>query len=462
MKRTLFAVLAVAVMAILGWFGYQYQRGGLKPVEIAGSQRPAAVSDSPSQGTMPARQGAGTAAAGPGGAGSAGGAGVAGVPAGAGGAAVGGGAARGPIGVEVAKVEKLDLVEDVTAVGNMRANETVMIKPEIAGRIDRIGFTDGARVARGAVLVHLDSSVTAAEVDQARAELALSQSSYQRTVELAQKNFVSSSALDQASANLKIQQAKLKLSEARLSKSLIKAPFAGVLGLRNVSLGDFVKDGADLVLLEDVSTMKVDLRLPERFLGQLGRGQAVQIAVDAFPGKTFKATINAIDAQVDANGRSVTARGVLENPEGVLRSGMFAKARIILKTKADAIVVPEEALVPVGSDIFVYRLEGKKAMRIKVTTGLRRDAKVEVFGPIAVGDLVVTAGQIKLPRDAMEVRVIEPGRRPGSGAPGGPPGPGGSGGPGAPGGPSGPAGAALDVTKPTDTAHSAASSKAGG
>ncbi len=351
--------------------------------------------------------------------------------------------------VEVGKAEKVNLIEEITAVGNMRANETVMIKPEIAGRIDKISFSDGARVARGVVLVQLDSSVTAAEVEQSRAELALSQSTYQRTVELAQKNFVSGSALDQANANLKIQQAKLKLSEARLSKSMIKAPFSGVLGLRNVSLGDFVKDGADLVLLEDVSTMKVDLRLPERYLGQLGKGQAIQISVDAFPGKTFKATVNAIDAQVDVNGRSVIARGILDNPQGVLRSGMFAKARIVLQTKADAIVVPEEALVPVGNDVFVYRIEGNKAMRIKVATGIRRDAKVEIIGSVIAGDLVVIGGQIKLPRDAMEVRVIEPGR--GSG----------QGGPGAPGGPSGPAGASSRTAGPaasnTNTSNSGSS-----
>ena len=172
--------------------------------------------------------------------------------------------------------------------------------------------------------------------------------------------------------------------------------------------------------------MKVDLRLPERYLGQLGKGQAIQISVDAFPGKTFKATVNAIDAQVDVNGRSVIARGILDNPQGVLRSGMFAKARIVLQTKSDAIVVPEEALVPVGNEAFVYRIEGNKAMRIKVATGIRRNAKVEVIGPIVAGDLVVTGGQIKLPRDAMEVRVIEPGRRPGPGGPGGPSGPAGA------------------------------------
>ncbi len=411
-------------MAILGWFGYQYQRGNSKPVEITEAASQAAGKARPAAGSSDVTTAAGRTGPPGGGAGQ--------------------GGPRGPVGVETGKAEKLDLVEEVTAVGNMRANETVMIKPEIAGRISRIAFTDGARVARGAVLVQLDSSVTAAEVEQARAELALSESGYQRTEELARKNFVSSSALDQANANLKIQQAKLKLGEARLAKGLIKAPFAGVLGLRNVSLGDFVKDGADLVLLEDVSTMKVDLRLPERYLGQLGKGQAVQIAVDAFPGKTFKATLDALDAQVDANGRSVTARGILANPEGVLRSGMFAKARIILKTKADAIVVPEEALVPVGNDVFVYRIEGNKAMRIKVSTGIRRDAKVEVIGPIAAGDVVVTAGQIKLPRDAMEVRVIEPGRRPGPGGP-----PGGTGGPGGPGGPSGPAGAAVGTAAPT-------------
>jgi membrane fusion protein (multidrug efflux system) len=208
-----------------------------------------------------------------------------------------------------------------------------------------------------------------------------------------------------------VQEARLHLAQAQLAKTRIVAPFPGVLGLRNISVGDYVKDGADLVTLEDVTSMKVDLRLPERFLGQLQRGQAISVSVDAFPEREFRATLDALDAQVDANGRSVLARGRLANPEGQLRSGMFAKARIRLKDKPAATVVPEEAIMPMGNDAFVYRVDGGKAYRTKVTTGLRREGRVEIVAGVSPGDLVVTAGQLKLQRDGADVRVVDPARR---------------------------------------------------
>jgi membrane fusion protein (multidrug efflux system) len=225
---------------------------------------------------------------------------------------------------------------------------------------------------------------------------------------------VSGSALDQAAATLKVQQARLALAEAQLAKTRIRAPFGGVLGLRNVSVGEVVKDGAELVTLEDVSRMKVDLRLPERFLGQLRPGQSIGIEVDAFPGKTFLATLDALDAQVDANGRSVLARGLLANPDGALRSGMFAKARIVLREKPQATVVPEEAILPVGGESFIFRVEDGKALRVAVRTGLRRDGRVEILDGVRPGDTVVVAGQQRLSRDAMAVRVVEAGASPGA------------------------------------------------
>lgn len=377
MKRIGIVALALAGLGALGWWGYGSQRTGPKPaVEIAGggaqpaSSPPRPVSDAPKP-------------AGP-------------------------GASRGPISVEAVAVVRMPLSDEVLTVGTLRANESVVIKPEIAGRIVRIGFQDGARVPKSALLVALDDSVLAAQADQARAELGLARAGYERTEDLAKKNFVSGSARDQAQATLKVQEAKLQLAEAQLAKTRIQAPFAGVLGLRNVSVGDFVKDGAELVVLEDVGSMKVDLRLPERFLGQLRRGQAISVSVDAFPGRTFDATLDALDAQVDANGRSLLARGRLANPDGALRSGMFAKARIVLREKPEALVVPEEAILPVGSVAFVYKVDAGKAMRTEVKTGLRTAGKVEVLSGLQAGDVVVTAGHQKLTRDGAEVRVTDP------------------------------------------------------
>lgn len=366
MKKLSVIVLAVAGLIALGWWGYRSQR--VAPgagVEITETRSPAA------------------------------------------GARQGGGAAAAPVGVEVARAAAVAMADEVQAVGTLRANESVVVRPEIAGRIVSIGFSDGDRVSRGALLVSLDASVLAAQAEQARAELGLAQTSYERTRDLAGRQFVSGSALDQAAATLKVQQARLALAEAQLDKTRIRAPFGGVLGLRNVSVGEVVRDGAELVTLEDVSSMKVDLRLPERFLGQLRPGQSISVEVDAFPGRSFVATLDALDAQVDANGRSVLARGVLANPDGALRSGMFAKARIVLREKPQATVVPEAAILPVGGESFVFRVEDGKALRTAVRTGLRRDGRVEILDGVRPGDTVVVAGQQRLTRDAMAVRVVD-------------------------------------------------------
>ncbi len=152
--------------------------------------------------------------------------------------------------------------------------------------------------------------------------------------------------------------------------------------------------------------MKVDLRLPERYLGQLRRGQALELEFDAYPGRRFGAVLEAIDVQVDANGRSVVVRGRMSNPDGLLRAGMFAKASLTLAQRANAVVVPEEALVPAGELQFVYRIEDGKAMRVRVRIGLRRDGKVEIVEGLRGGDQVVTAGQPRLTRDATEVQVL--------------------------------------------------------
>lgn len=368
MKKLSVILLAVAGLLALGWWGYRSQRAAPgAAVEI--TQARSAAED--------ARQA--------------------------------GGPAAGPVGVEVARAAVMAMAEEVQAVGTLRANESVVVRPEIAGRIVSIGFSDGDRVAKGTLLVSLDASVLAAQAQQARAELGLAQTSFERTRDLAGRQFVSGSALDQAAATLKVQQARLALAEAQLAKTRIRAPFGGVLGLRNVSVGEVVRDGAELVMLEDVSRMKVDLRLPERFLGQLRPGQSIGVEVDAFPGKTFAATLDALDAQVDANGRSVLARGLLANPDGALRSGMFAKARIVLREKPQATVVPEESILPVGGESFVFRVEDGKALRTAVRTGLRRDGRVEVLDGVRPGDTVVVAGQQRLTRDAMAVRVVDAG-----------------------------------------------------
>ena len=317
----------------------------------------------------------------------------------------GGGAQAAPIVVETHTVQTRALADDVSAVGSLVSNESVVLRPEVSGRIETIRFRDGETVRRGAVLVELDSAVERAELQQARANLTLAESNFRRTQDLFGRKFVSQSSLDDARAKLEVARAGLALAQARLARMQIRAPFDGVVGIRSVSPGDFVKDGDALINLEDIATLKLDFRLPELYLDRVRPGQALELSSDVLPGEIHTATVEAIDPLVDAQGRAVRLRASLVNPEMRLRPGVFARVRLILAERAEVPVVPEAALVPApGNTQFVYRVEDGKVQRVSVTTGQRRDAMVEVVDGLAPGAVVVTAGQLKL-RDGAAVKV---------------------------------------------------------
>lgn len=219
-------------------------------------------------------------------------------------------------GVEVTKVEKMQMQDDAQSVGSLRSRQSVMLRPEVPGRVRELGFTDGARVRKGQLLVQLDDTLQRAEVRQSMAQLAVARANHKRNQELVAQNFVAQRVLDESQANLQVVEAQLALTCARLARMAVVAPFDGTAGIRNINVGDFVKDGADLVNLEDISSMYVDFRLPERFQGKLRLEQSVRLSLDAFPGRTFKATISALDPLLDANGRSVGVRAVLPNTPG--------------------------------------------------------------------------------------------------------------------------------------------------
>ena len=317
----------------------------------------------------------------------------------------GGGAQAAPIVVETHTVQTRALADDVSAVGSLVSNESVVLRPEVSGRIETIRFRDGETVRRGAVLVELDSAVERAELQQARANLTLAESNFRRTQDLFGRKFVSQSSLDDARAKLEVARAGLALAQARLARMQVRAPFDGVVGIRSVSPGDFVKDGDALINLEDIATLKLDFRLPELYLDRVRPGQALELSSDVLPGEVHSATVEAIDPLVDAQGRAVRLRASLVNPELRLRPGVFARVRLILAERAEVPVVPEAALVPApGNTQFVYRVEDGKVQRVSVTTGQRRDAMVEVVDGLAPGAVVVTAGQLKL-RDGAAVKV---------------------------------------------------------
>jgi membrane fusion protein, multidrug efflux system len=314
------------------------------------------------------------------------------------------------IAVEVTKVAANDFSDEANAVGNLRSAESVVLRPETAGRISAISFKDGAIVAKGSLLISLDAAIQEAELEQARANLALAKSNYQRNEELLAKKFLSLQALDNSAATLKIQEAAVQLAAAKVAKTRVKAPFGGQVGLRNISVGDYVKEGQDLVNIEDISTLRVDFKLPESYLGRMRKGQTVEVSSDARPGRAFTAVLEAVDPMVDQNGRAISVRARLDNAAGELRPGMFVRARLIFGDRQQVLMVPEQAIVP-GAQPTVFKVVEGKAVATPVTLGVRRAAEVEIVAGLGAGDVVVTAGQLKL-RDGVPVRAIGEGAAP--------------------------------------------------
>ncbi|HEV2041279.1 MAG TPA: efflux RND transporter periplasmic adaptor subunit [Casimicrobiaceae bacterium] len=308
------------------------------------------------------------------------------------------------VSVEAIKVERLALPQGITAVGSLRSDESITLRPEVAGRISAIQFREGERVAKGAPLVKLDPSVTQAELQQAQANMVLAKAKYDRAVDLQGKGFISGQARDEAENNLKVGEAALALARAKLAKLSIEAPFSGIIGLRSVSVGDYVKEGADMVNLEAIDPLKVDFRVPEIYLSQIRVGQSLQMTLDAVPGKTYEGKVFAINPLVDTAGRAVVIRAQVRNQDTTLRPGMFARVRLLTHETQEALVVPEQAIVPQGDEWFVYRVVDGKAQRAKVEIGQRRDGKAEVMKGLRDGDVVVTAGQLKI-RDGVPVQV---------------------------------------------------------
>jgi len=330
-------------------------------------------------------------------------------------AAKGGGGASAPAAgnpsavlVEVAAVEARTLVDDVSAVGTLVSNESVVLHPEVAGRVAAIHFRDGSVVKKGAVLLELDAAVQAAELQQARAELTLAEANARRIEDLFAQQFVSSSARDEATSKLAVARAAVALKQAHLERTRVRAPFDGIVGIRKVSVGDYVKDSDALINIEDIATLKLDFRLPEVYLGRLSPGQMLEVTSDVTPGEVFPATVDAIDPQVDAEGRAVLLRARLDNARGHLRPGVFARVRVLVDRRDGVLLVPESALMPApGQTQYIFRVEDGLARRVEVETGVRRATEVEIVRGLKSGDRIVVAGQIKL-RDGAPVSVARP------------------------------------------------------
>lgn len=308
--------------------------------------------------------------------------------------------------VEVAAVMVGKLPQSIEAVGSLRSDESVILRPETSGRIGEILFKEGQRVTKGATLVRLDASVQRAELQQAEANLGLARSKFERALDLQKTGFISAQAREEAENNLKLGEAAFRLANARLAKLDITAPFSGTMGLRQVSVGDYVREGQDMANLEEIDPIKVDFRVPEIFIKEVSPGQTVQVTFDAFANQIFEGKIAAINPLLDANGRALVVRAVVRNADARLRPGMFARVRLITNRLEEAMTIPEQALVPQGDDVYVFRLVGGRVARTKIEIGQRREGGVEVRRGLEKTDQVVTAGQGKI-RDGVAVNIVK-------------------------------------------------------
>ncbi len=310
------------------------------------------------------------------------------------------------VAVEAATVKTGKIERRVEAVGNLASNESVMLRPEIAGRVTKILFEEGSKVAKDTPLVQLDDVIAKAELAQMQTSLTLSKTNYERAQRLFAQDAESGSTRDEALAKRDTDQAAVDLTKARLDKTTIRAPFDGVAGLRRISLGDYVDIGQDLVNIESIDPLKVDFKLPEMYLAEVKPGQAIEITVDAFADKKFSGEVYAIDPLVDVNGRTIVLRAKLPNADMFLRPGLFARVQLTLGQTDNALLVPEEALVPEGSKQFVLKVSGDQVISTEVETGLRRSGQVEIVKGLKAGDQVVTAGQMKI-RPNSKIKIVE-------------------------------------------------------
>jgi membrane fusion protein (multidrug efflux system) len=367
---TVIAALGIAAASGAAWW---YQNKPSKPAAEGASAPPAAGAPQPNGGAGPAR----------------------------------------PPSVEVARVETTRITDEAQAVGSLRSRQSVVLKPEVSGRVTRLNFRDGEKVRRGQLLVQLDDQLPLAQLQQARAELSIAQANHKRNQELVAQNFISQRSVDESAANLQVAQAKLALAQATAARLRIVAPFDGIAGIRNINVGDYLKDGAEIVNIEGIEAIFVDFRLPERFQTKAQRGQTALVEIDALPGRKYTAVVQAIDPLVDANGRSIGIRGCIDNRNMELRPGMFARITAVFGERDNARVVPEEAIVPQAGRQYVFRLvdgpdqDTKIAQRVEVKVGLRQPGRVEITQGLQPGDVVVTAGQQRIQKDGTPVRVIE-------------------------------------------------------
>lgn len=299
--------------------------------------------------------------------------------------------------VVAAVVRQQPVEETLEAVGTLMANEQIDVKSEIDGTLETIHFQEGQAVKAGDVLVTLDQTKLRAALTEAEANLKMAESTRARYATLLETRAVAQQEADQAHATWAAQQALVERLQSELEDATIKAPFDGMAGARAVSMGQFVSRGTSLTMLVDPDPMKVEFRVPERFLGQIRQGQAVKLRTAAYGDEVFAGEVYFIDPQVEPATRTVLLKAAVPNPEGRLRQGMFTNVGLVLQVREHAVVIPETALLQQGDLSFVYVVDpDQKAQMRTVKVGTRLAEQAEIVEGLQAGERVVAEGHQKL------------------------------------------------------------------
>ncbi len=319
-------------------------------------------------------------------------------------------AAVGPpaMGVEVVVAQRDTVAEEIALTGRVEAVDAIEVRPEVNGRIVQVLVREGQPVGRGAALFKIDDAELRPQVARATAERDLARQTLERTTGLLAQNASAAADLERAEATARSAQAALDQLAVRLDRTTVRAPFAGVTGQRLVSLGDYVTLQTPLISLQTTNPQRVVLTVPERYAAELNRGQRVVFRIAAFPEEDFSARVEFVDPVVQLPARTITIKALAQNSRGRLQPGMFVEARLATAVRPNAVVIPEDAVMPApGGTNAVWVVQNGKAVRREVTLGVRSAGFVEATSGVAAGEPVVVGGVMQLtdgaPVEATEV-----------------------------------------------------------
>ncbi|MCL4176736.1 MAG: efflux RND transporter periplasmic adaptor subunit [Verrucomicrobia bacterium] len=301
-----------------------------------------------------------------------------------------------PTEVVIERVAEAPVEELLNAIGSVEANEQVQLRAESAGTITRIAFTEGGAVEAGALLFELDSAKENALLAQVKAEEEVARQNLERAQQLANTRAISAQELDQLGSLVEARTAARRLQEEQVSDMRILAPFAGVVGQRLVSAGQYVDRGQPLVDLVDKFKVKITYRVPERRLSQIQLGQEVRVTVSAYPDRVFRGVVDLVSPVVDEATRTVLVRAVVPNLEDLLKPGMFARVQTLVERREQSLVIPESALVASLDGFAVYAVNDNQAQLTPVELGVRERGTAEIRSGLTVGQSIVVRGTQKL------------------------------------------------------------------